>query len=121
MGSKKVLIVEDEKSLVGALEKKLNKSGFEVVMAFNGEEGLRKIQETKPDLVLLDIIMPKMDGITMLKKLREKGDKTPVIMLTNLNDSKKLSEAMDAGSYEYLVKSNYSLEDVVDKINKVLN
>ena len=116
---KKILIVEDEKSLAEALAAKLEKSGFISEMAFNGVEGLKKFNLLKPDLILLDIIMPEMDGIEMLKELRKTSD-IPVVMLTNLSDPEKLSEALESGSHDYLIKSNYSLEGVIDKINEIL-
>ncbi len=117
---KKILIVEDDRKLIEALSKKLTKSGFDVVLAYNGKEGLERIKFQKPNLVLLDIMMPVMDGITMLKELRKTDKETPVIILSNLSGDDKLSEALASGSYEYLVKTNYSLEDLVKKIKKVL-
>lgn len=119
--SKKILIVEDDKKLSGALSKKMTKEGFDVVLAYNGVEGLQKAKTKKPDLILLDIIMPVMDGLTMLNELRQSGNDTPVIVLTNLSGDDKLSEALSNHSYDYLVKASYSLEDVVKKIKKILN
>jgi len=115
---KKILIVEDETSLRNALRDKLMLEGFITLEAKNGEEGLDVALRDHPDLILLDIIMPKMDGLTMLKKLREDvwGKNTKVILLTNLNDNEKVSEALLQGSYDYLVKSDWKIEDVVTKI-----
>lgn len=115
---KKILIVEDETSLRNALRDKLLLEGFIVLEAKNGEEGLGVALRDHPDLILLDIIMPKMDGLTMLKKLREDvwGKNTKVILLTNLSDNEKVSEALLQGSYDYLVKSDWKIEDVVTKI-----
>jgi len=118
--SKKILIVEDEKALVKVLSKELANSGFKVISARNGQEGLGLAQTENPDLILLDIVMPVMDGVTMLKKLRQKND-VPVIVLTNLNDKEHLEQAMAAGSYNFLVKSNYSLADIINKINQILS
>jgi len=117
---RKILIVEDDKPLIKALSSKLEKSGFEVIVAGNGEEGLTQISSQKPDLVLLDIVMPLMDGLIMLKELR-KTSEVPVVMLTNLSDDAKLSEALESGSHDYLVKSDYSLDDVIEKINEILS
>ncbi len=117
----KILVVEDEKKLAEALGDKLKKVGFDVFLAYNGKEGLRNIKSKKPDLILLDIIMPVMDGITMLKEMRKVDKKTPVIILSNLSGDDKLSEALVSGSYDYLIKTDYSLEEVVKKIKKVLN
>lgn len=120
---KKILIVEDETSLRNALRDKLMLEGFIVLEAKNGEEGLDVALRDHPDLILLDIIMPKMDGLTMLKKLREDvwGKNTKVILLTNLNDNEKVSEALLQGSYDYLVKSDWKIEDVVTKVRARLS
>lgn len=116
---KKILVVEDEKPLSIALTNKLKKEGFEVAVASNGEEGLSKFNQFKPDLILLDIVMPVMDGLTMLEKLRKTSD-IPVIILTNLSSPDKIYSAIKSGSFDYLTKSNYSLKDVVEMINKTL-
>jgi len=120
---KKILVVEDEMSLRNALRDKLGLEGFIVLEAKNGEEGLDVALRDHPDLILLDIIMPKMDGLTMLKKLREDvwGKNTKVILLTNLNDNEKVSEALLQGSYDYLVKSDWKIEDVVAKVRARLS
>lgn len=119
--AKKILIVEDELKLASVLSAKLEKMDFEVLTAGNGEEGLRKVANDKPDLILLDIVMPVMDGLTMLKKLREANDKTPVIVLSNLSDSDNVAESFEQKSYDYLVKTDYSLDDVINKINHALS
>jgi DNA-binding response OmpR family regulator len=108
---KKILIIEDEKPLARALELKLTHEGFEVKSAFNGEEGLEVALHEHPDLIMLDIIMPVMDGITMLKKLREAnewGKTVPVIFLTNLGaDDEKIMKAIaDNVPAYYLVPYN---------------
>ena len=77
------------------------------------------MKSEKPDLILLDIVMPVMDGLSMLGELK-KISNVPVIILTNLSDEEKLAEALEKGSHDYLVKSNYSLQDVINKINQVL-
>ena len=115
---KKVLIVEDEKSLMEALNKKFTAEGFKVVEAVNGKEGLDKSLSERPDVILLDIIMPVMDGMTMLKKLREDswGKLANVVLLTNLSDPQRMEEALEKGAFDYLVKSDWRLEDVVKKV-----
>lgn len=117
---KKILIVEDDQSLSEALQTRLGTEGFKVEVAINGKEGLEKIDQFKPDLILLDIIMPIMDGITMLKEIKKRAIKTPVIILTNLTEGEVVGEALESGSYNFLVKSNYSLSDIFDKIKEVL-
>lgn len=120
---KKVLIVEDEKTLRDALASKFSSEGFEVLTGENGEEGLALALDEIPDVILLDITMPVMDGITMLKKLREdeKGRDIKVLMLTNLSDGDKVSESIDQGSVGYLVKSDWSLADIVKKVTDLVD
>ncbi len=117
-----ILIVEDDIPELNALRDKLINEGFSTFEAKNGEEGLGVALLQHPDLILLDIVMPVMDGITMLKKLREDewGKGVKVIILTNLSDVEKVSEAIMQGSHDYLVKSDWKLEDVVIKIRERL-
>lgn len=119
---KKILIVEDELPIVRVLTDKLTAEGFQVFEATNGIIGLEKAQHDNPDLILLDIIMPEMDGITMLKKLRltEKGKLMPIILLTNLSDANEFQEAVDSGVTDYLIKTDWKLEDVIQLIKKKL-
>ena len=121
--SKRVLIVEDEPPELRALVDKFSREGFEALEAKNGEEGLNLALETHPDLILLDIVMPKMDGLTMLKKLREDewGRGVPVIVLTNLSDGDKARDAIYHGVYDYLVKADWKLEDVIKKVKEWLS
>ena len=116
----KILIVEDDESLRNALCDKFIKEGFTVLKAQDGEEGLKMALQQHPDLILLDILMPKMDGLTMLRKFREtdKDKKVPVILLSNLSDVKDISEALSLGAKEYLVKTAWKLEDLVAKVNE---
>lgn len=118
----KILIVEDETPLRNVLRDKLVREGFTVLEAKNGEEGLEAALRDHPDLILLDIVMPRMDGMTMLKKLRNDawGAEAKVIILTNLSESAKVLEAMAQGSYNYLVKSDWKLEDVVVRVRETL-
>jgi DNA-binding response OmpR family regulator len=120
----KIAVIEDEeimsKSLVGELED----ADFEVITAFDGKQGLQLILKEKPDLVLLDIVMPEMDGMTMMKKLRESGGygkHIPIILLTNLNADDKIMGGVTQNepSY-YLVKSTYTVADVVERVRHSL-
>src|SRR3990167_6145262 len=123
MGDKKtILIVEDEISLLNALRDKLTREGFSTLEAKNGEEGLEVALREHPDLILLDIVMPKMDGMTMLRKLREDlwGKSAKVIILTNLSDKEKMAEALEQKLHKYLVKSDWKIEDVVAKVREQL-
>ena len=120
---KKILITEDERALREILQKKFSQEkDFEVLSAKNGEEGLELALSEHPDLILLDIIMPKMDGLTMLERLRRDawGKTVPVIMLTNLSDELKVTEAIRRGSFDYLVKSDWNINDVVEKVKNRL-
>lgn len=118
----KILVVEDEESLATALKEKVVKEGMEGEIAKNGKQGLELALRGHPDLILLDIIMPVMDGITMLKKLRgdEWGRTVPVIILTNLSDAEKVAETIDQNVSGYLVKADWKLEDVMKKIKETL-
>lgn len=117
-----VLIVEDETSLATALCDKFASEGFIVFVTHDGEEGLATALKEHPDCILLDIVMPKMDGITMLKHLRtdEWGKKAKVIMLTNFSDSTQVATAMEQGAFEFLVKSDVGIEEVVTKVRELL-
>ncbi|HEY9585487.1 MAG TPA: response regulator [Candidatus Paceibacterota bacterium] len=122
--NKKVLIVEDEAPLRTAMADILVFEGFTVYQAKNGLEGLEIALEQHPDIILLDLMMPVMDGLTMLGKLRQDqtwGKDVGVILLTNISDPEKIAQATDAGSYDFLVKSDWSIEDVVKKIKARLN
>jgi len=118
----KILVVEDEEILLTALQEELRQGGYTVEGAVDGEDGLNKIKTFKPDLVLLDLVMPKMDGMAVLKKLRESQETAdlPVVILTNLSDYERISEALSLGAKDYLVKANYSLSDLMDKVKAVL-
>lgn len=118
--AKKILIVEDEESLLKVLADKFKIEGFEVLSAQNGFEGLAMAFKEKPDLILLDIIMPKMDGLSMLKELRkdESGKNIKVIMLTNLSGEENMADAITNGSFEYLIKSDWKIEDLVKRVKE---
>lgn len=121
---KTILIVEDDRALLRALSDKFTREGFNVLGAKDGLEGLKTALESQPDLILLDILMPEMGGITMLEKLRKEnmwGKRVPVILLTNVipdNDIiRKITENKPA---YYLVKSDWQINDVVEKVMKCL-
>ena len=121
---KRILIAEDEEAMIEALSKKFSHEGFEVIEAKDGEEALAAALEEKPDLVILDIIMPKMDGITLLKKIREDkswGAGVPVIILSNLSDTDNVSEAARYHVFDFLVKTDWHLDDVVKLVKEKLN
>lgn len=113
-----ILIVEDEPSYQHTLAEKLGHEGFVVIGAKNGEEGLDIALEKHPDLILLDLWMPKMDGIAMAKKLREDewGKKAKVIILTNLSDINKTEQALENEIFQYIVKTDIKIEELVSKV-----
>lgn len=116
--SKKILVIEDELALSQVLSDRFTEEGFDVQTAGDGEEGLKKATEWKPDLVLLDIVMPRMDGMTMLHELRKtpEGKNMPVILLTNLSDTQDVYQAMANGVYDFLVKSHWDLDDLIHEV-----
>ena len=118
----KILIVEDEEILLTALSEELKQEGFEAVGAKDGMEGVEKIVSEKPDMVLLDLVMPRLDGIGALKQMKENPDTKdiPIVILTNLSDYDKVSDALSLGAMDYLVKANYRLEELVNKIKTIL-
>ncbi|HYC79411.1 MAG TPA: response regulator [Candidatus Binatia bacterium] len=118
----RILIVEDEEILLTALSEELKQEGFQVTGAKDGVEGVEKVKSEKPDLVLLDLVMPRLDGIGALKQMKDDPEikDIPVVILTNLSDYDKISDALSLGAMDYLVKANYRLEELVNKIKTVL-
>lgn len=124
--SKKILIVEvveDDEPLLSVLTERFTEEGYHVISAMTGEEGLELALKNKPDLILLDIVMPKMDGITMLKKLREDpwGKTANVILLTNLSADENITKAVTElePSY-YLIKTDWKMDDIVARVKSAL-
>lgn len=117
---KKVLIVDDEQDLRDAVRDALSDEGFEVVEAHNGEVGLSVALEEKPDLILLDLMMPEINGIGMLSRLRQDpwGKNVTVILLTALEDANSIAQAVEAGGDDYLIKPNVKLEEIVHKVKQ---
>ena len=112
-----ILVIEDESALQKTLTDVLTQEGYKVLKALDGEVGLRTAEEKVPQLIFLDLMLPKMNGFDVLAKLKEKEEtrNIPIIVLTNLEDMEDIQKAIDLGSTTYLVKSNYSLEDIVAK------
>jgi DNA-binding response OmpR family regulator len=122
--TKKLLIIEDEQAILYSLTQKFRLiNGIQTISAPDGEEGLRMALKEQPDLILLDIILPKMDGVEMLKKLRqeEKGKNIKVIVLSNLSNEEKEKEAAKLGVKDYIIKADWKMEDVVKVVKKNLN
>ncbi|HSX27249.1 MAG TPA: response regulator [Patescibacteria group bacterium] len=119
----KILIVEDDEALLDVLKDRFENENFDVFTAKDGAKGLELALDKIPDVILLDIIMPKVDGLTMLKNLRadERGKKIRVIVTTNVNDTKEVHEALSYGAHDYLVKSDWVLSDLVASVRKQLD
>lgn len=124
MANKKntILIIEDEIDLRQLLKKKLSNEGFNILEADNGEMGLQTALSQHPDIILLDIIMPIMDGLSMLKELRQNewGKGVTVIILSNLSEAEKVDAGMQKNVYDYLVKSDWEPDDIVNLIKEKL-
>jgi len=117
---KKILIVEDDPPLLSALKDKFINEGFTVLTAADGEKGLEIVKEKKPDLVLIDILLPKLDGISMAKEIHKLDLGTLMMFLTNLSDTDHISEAIAVDLTDYLVKSDWNINDVVTKVEQKL-
>ncbi|OHA06758.1 MAG: hypothetical protein A2934_01135 [Candidatus Sungbacteria bacterium RIFCSPLOWO2_01_FULL_47_10] len=120
---KKILFIEDEAALQKTLSSALKDAGFSVFQALDGDTGLRLIQREKPDLVLLDLILPKKDGFEVLRGLKENREtqSIPVIVLTNLGGLREVQSALDLGARDYLIKTNYKPSELVEKVKMILN
>ncbi len=117
---KRILIAEEEKAYSRPLVLKLQNAGFEVESVQNGEEALVAIEQGNFDLLLCDLIMPKMDGFAVLEKVKERGLGPPVVVLSNLSQTDDEKKARALGAIGFVVKSNISIADVVDKVNQFL-
>jgi len=119
---KKILIIEDDKFLLKLYSDKLIREGFNVSMAITGEEGLSKVVQEKPDLVLLDIILPQKNGFEILSalKLNPGLQHIPVIVLTNLGQESDIKTGMDLGAADYLVKTDFSITKLPEVVRKYL-
>lgn len=115
---KKILIVEDDPIYSRILQERLSAAGCDISLAHDGEEGLALALKNHPDIVLLDIVMPKLGGIGVLKKIREDawGKNARVVILTNLPDNEAIADALSEGGFEYYVKADTEIESLVHKI-----
>lgn len=120
--SKTILVVEDQIPILQILVYRFDSEGFNVIEAKNGKDGLELALKEHPDLILLDIILPKLDGIEMLKKLRADnwGKDVPVVILTNLSDKETLAKTLENQSYDFFVKSESNIKNVVKRAKEKL-
>ena len=119
----KIIVAEDDKLISGSLCEALKSQGFEATPAYDGEEAVAKAKEVHPDIMLLDIMMPKLDGISVLWEIKANPDLAgiPVIVLTNIGDVETISKIVEAGAADYLLKSDQSVDDIVQKVKDVLS
>jgi CheY-like chemotaxis protein len=119
---KNILIVEDEEFLVRALKDNLESEGYKIKVAANGEEAIKVIRKDRPVLVLLDLLMPRMDGFKVLEELKKNPEwrLIPVIVLSNLGGDADIKRALELGADDYFVKSQHPIEEVVEKVREYL-
>jgi DNA-binding response OmpR family regulator len=117
-----ILVVEDDKFLRELISRKLREEGFKVLEATDGEQGIKKIKEEKPDLVLLDLILPGIDGFEVLSKTKEDPDLAaiPIIILSNLGQKEEIEKGFKLGAVDYLVKAHFTPQEIIDKIKNIL-
>ncbi|MBM3250863.1 MAG: response regulator [Candidatus Nealsonbacteria bacterium] len=118
--AKKILIIEDEEILLNLLQKKLSHLGYEVFVAQDGDIGVTKIKEIKPDLILLDIVMPKMNGIEVMEEIIKDGElkKIPVIIISNSGQPLEIERAKELGARDWLIKTEFDPQEVIEKVIK---
>lgn len=122
MVKKNILIIEDDDFFRDLLKKKLLSLGFNILEAVNGEEGVAKINEKKPDLIILDLLLPNIDGFEVLSKVKTNPDisSTPVIIVSNLGQQEDVERGLKLGAVDYLIKSQFDIDGIVSKIKTVL-
>ena len=120
--AQKILIIEDDKFLRDLIQQKLTKEGFLTVVASDGEEGVRAAQSEIPHLVLLDLILPGIDGFELLKQLKgdQKTSAIPVIVLSNLGQKEDMERALKNGAEDFMVKAHFTPSEIVTKIRATL-
>ncbi len=118
----KILIVEDDRFLRELIARKLTAENYQIIEAIDGEEGLKKIKEEKPDLVLLDLILPGIDGFEVLSRIKEDPSlaSIPVIILSNLGQREDVERGMKLGAVDYLVKAHFTPNEIIEKVKQIL-
>ena len=117
---KKILIVEDEEILINLLQRKLIQEGYDVIVARNGEEGLKLMKEASPDLILLDVLMPKKGGLEVMADMQKDNHlrDIPVIIISNSGQPVEIDKARKLGAKDWLIKTEFDPQEVVDKVKK---
>jgi len=118
----KILLIEDEKTLRFLIVQTLTQEGFEVEEAVDGEEGIQKLKNNKPDLILLDLVLPGMNGFEVLSKIKKDSEleSIPVVILSNLGQEEEIKKGMNLGATDYLIKAHFTLDQIVARIKKFL-
>lgn len=119
----KILLVEDDSFLLGMYATKFEMEDFKVIMAEDGEKAIRVALRELPDIIILDIILPKLNGFEVLKRLKNEAttNKIPVILLTNLSQKDEIERGLSMGAEDYLIKAHFMPSEVVEKIKRILN
>lgn len=117
---KSILIIDDEAPLREALSEEFKENGYTVFTAANGQDGVAAAIKNKPDIILVDLIMPVMDGFQTLEAMNKEGIKTPVMVVSNLGESEETKRAKKMGAVGYIIKSNTTLSQIVEKVDKQL-
>lgn len=120
--AKKILVIEDDRFLRELIKKKLLLEGFDVADAVDGEEGVKKTKEEKPDLILLDLILPSIDGFEVLSKIKEDSTTAsiPVIILSNLGQREEIEKGLKLGAVDYLVKAHFTPGEIIEKVKNII-
>ena len=121
--AKKILLIEDEEIMINLLQKKLIQEGYDVTIARDGVEGMEKMRESKPELILLDIIMPRMGGFEVMEEMQkdESLKDIPIIIISNSGQPVELGRAKELGATDWLIKTEFDPQEVIDKIKKQFN
>lgn len=119
---KTILVVEDDKFLRELITRKLSEEGYNTIEAVDGEDGARKIKEEMPDLVLLDLILPGMDGFEVLANIKQdpKTSPVPIIVFSNLGQTEDVEKGMKLGAIDYMVKAHFTPVEIIEKVKKAL-
>ncbi len=121
MEKKRILVAEDERPIAKAMELKLNHSGFDTRVAFDGEEALKILETETFDLILLDLVMPKMNGFQTLEEIKRRGIETPVVISSNLSQEEDLQKARDLGAVDFLIKSDTQISEIIERIKEYVS
>ena len=119
---KKILLIEDEEIMIDLLQRKLTQEGYEISVTRDGEEGLKTMREVSPDLILLDIIMPKMGGFEVMEEMQKDKElkKIPVIIISNSGQPVEIDRAQKLGAKDWLIKIEFDPQEVVEKVKKLI-